>query len=125
MAERFQRFKINNPIKTQKMNVPDIILDLLEAQKNFDSKAYAACFLETALVYDENETHTGQEEIMKWNEKTNETYQTQLEALEISTNNTTNILTTRVSGTFEGSPIVLKYHFELKDEKINSLKITG
>lgn len=107
------------------MNLPIIILELLKAQADFDSKAYAECFSDTALVYDENEIHKGPHEIMKWNEKTNKMYQTQLEVLEFATSNTTNILTTKGTGTFEGSPIVLKYHFELKDGKINSLKITA
>jgi ketosteroid isomerase-like protein len=103
------------------MNLPNIISDLLAAQTNFDSKAYAACFSETALVFDENETHKGQNEIEKWNEKTNEMYQTQLEALEFAKN----VLTTKVTGNFEGSPIVLKYHFELKEGKIDRLEITN
>jgi hypothetical protein len=106
------------------MNLPNIILDLIAAQSNFDSKAYAECFSELALVFDENETHKGQNEIMKWNEKTNKMYQTQLEVLDFSIVDTTTILTTKVSGNFEGSPIVLKYHFELKAGKIDSLKIT-
>lgn len=103
------------------MNLPNIISDLVVAHANFDSKAYAACFLETAVVFDENETHTGQNEIERWNEKTNEIYQTQLEVVSFETD----ILTTKVTGNFEGSPIVLKYHFEFKDGKINRLQITN
>jgi hypothetical protein len=48
-------------------------------------------------------------------------YHTQLEVLEFETN----ILTTKVTGNFEGSPIVLKYHFELKEGKIDRLQITN
>ena len=62
---------------------------------------------------------------MQWNEKTNAEYQTQLEPIEFSTTGNTSILTTKVSGTFDGSPIVLKYHFELNNGRITSLKITG
>lgn len=105
------------------MNLPNIISDLIAAQANFDSKAYAECFTESALVFDENETHKGQNEIKKWNEKTNKMYQTQLEILDFSIADATNILTTKVSGNFAGSPIVLKYYFELKEGKINSFKI--
>lgn len=107
------------------MKLPSILLELLAAQENFDSKAYAKCFSETALVYDENETHKGSSEILQWNEKTNKMYKTQLEVLGFELSNTTNILTTKVSGSFDGSPIVLKYHFELENEKIESLKITA
>jgi hypothetical protein len=107
------------------MNLPSIIKDLIEVQAKFDSKAYANCFSETAIVFDENETHTGQQEIMQWNEKTNAKYQTQLEPIEFYTIDKTSILTTKVSGNFDGSPIVLKYHFELNNGQIDALKITG
>jgi hypothetical protein len=33
------------------------------------------------------------------------------------------ILTAEISGTFEGSPVVLKYHFEIKNGLIQSLKV--
>ena len=102
------------------MNVPNIISDLLAAQAHFDSKAYADCFLETAFVFDENKTHKGHKEIEKWNEKTNEMYQSQLEVLDFKENT----MIAKTSGNFEGSPIVLKYHFEFEREKIASLKIT-
>ena len=41
------------------MNLPKVITDLVEAQNNFDSLAYAECFSETAVVFDEGKTHTG------------------------------------------------------------------
>ena len=107
------------------MNLPDIIKDFIKAQASFDSKAYADCFSDTAIVFDEGETHKGQPEIMQWNEKTNAKYKTQLEPIEFSTIDKTSVLTAKVSGTFDGSPIVLKYHFELNNGQINALKITG
>lgn len=107
------------------MNLPNIISDLITAQANFDSQAYAKCFSKTALVFDENEVHKGQNEIEKWNEKTNKIYKTELDILDFSVKDTSNILMTKVTGTFEGSPIVLKYHFELKNEMIERLKITA
>lgn len=36
-----------------------------------------------------------------------------------------NILSAEISGTFPGSPVILKYLFELSDGLIQSLKITG
>ncbi|GAB3921245.1 hypothetical protein [Mucilaginibacter myungsuensis] len=35
------------------------------------------------------------------------------------------VLTAEVSGTFPGSPIVLKFHLVFKDELIDSLIVTG
>ena len=107
------------------MNLPTAISNLIQAQADFDSKTYADCFSDTAIVFDENQTHTGHEEIMQWNEKTNAKYQTQLEPIEFSIIDKTSTMTTKVSGTFEGSPIILKYHFELLNGQITALKITG
>lgn len=105
------------------MELPTIISDLLKAQANFNSADYAHCFSPAAIVYDEGETHQGKKEIQAWNEKTNKKYSTQLEPIGFSTGNV-HILTTKLSGTFEGSPIILKFHFELKNELIESLRIT-
>ncbi len=38
---------------------------------------------------------------------------------------TSGVLAAQVSGTFDGSPLVLKYNFEFMDGLILSLKVTG
>jgi hypothetical protein len=54
---------------------------------------------------------------------TNEKYKTKYEPLDVSTKNGKIILTVKVSGTFDGSPIILKYIFEVKEAKIISLRV--
>lgn len=105
------------------MNIPDIITDLANAQNNFDSKAYSNCFSETAVVFDEGKTYKGKTNIQQWIEKATREYQTVMNPLEYSA--THEILKAEVSGNFPGSPVVLSYHFKLKDGLIQSLKITG
>ncbi|MEA5402865.1 hypothetical protein VB776_08065 [Arcicella sp. DC2W] len=105
------------------MNLPNVIVDLTNAQNNFDSVAYANCFSETAVVFDEGKTHKGKTEIQQWIEKANDEYQAVMKPLEYSL--TEEVLEAEVSGNFPGSPIVLSYHFKLKDGLIESLKITG
>lgn len=107
------------------MNLPNIISDLLSAQANFNSTAYASCFSEMAVILDEGETHKGRDEIRQWNDTTNAKYKTTLEPIDFSTSDKTSILTAKVSGTFDGSPVILKYHFELKNGLIEGLKITS
>ncbi|PWV54319.1 nuclear transport factor 2 family protein [Chitinophaga sp. S165] len=107
------------------MNLPEVLSSLLAAQTNFNSKTYADCFSETAVVFDEGKTHTGRQEIKDWNEDTNTKYRTRLKPVGFYTEGEESILETEVSGTFSGSPLVLKYHFKLEDELIASLKITG
>ena len=55
--------------------------------------------------------------------KANQDYKATMKALEYSESN--EILKAEVTGNFPGSPIVLVYHFKLKDGLIDSLKITG
>jgi len=105
------------------MNLPKVIADLVKAQSNFDSSAYADCFTETAIVFDEGKTHSGKTEVKNWIEKANREYKAIMKPLEYS--ETTQKLKAEISGTFPGSPVVLKYHFEIIDGRIQSLKITG
>ncbi|HZZ76826.1 MAG TPA: nuclear transport factor 2 family protein [Puia sp.] len=105
------------------MNLPNVISNLLTAQNHFDSRAYADCFSEHSSVFDENEIFKGREEIKRWNGSTNAKYQTQLEPVEYFAND--HLLHVKVSGTFKGSPIILKYQFEISDGQISRLRITS
>jgi len=104
------------------MNLPSIISELVKAQNNFNRHSYADCFTETAVVFDEGKTHNGKTEIENWIDTANKEYKAVMKPLDY--NEKENILSAEISGTFPGSPIVLKYHFELGDGLIESLKIT-
>lgn len=103
------------------MNLPEVVTKLIKTQNNFDSTAYANCFTETAVVFDEGKTHKGRTEIKNWIDKANKEYQAVMKPLEYS--ETEHTLKTEVSGTFPGSPIIMTYHYEFKDGLIQSLKI--
>lgn len=120
MAELFQLY---NNLKTNKMNLPNIITALVKAQTQYDSYAYADCFTDTATVFDEGKNHNGKTEIESWIAAANSKYKTVMKPIDY--NEKQNILSAETSGTFPGSPVVLKYHFELNDGLIQSLKITG
>jgi len=105
------------------MYLPTVITDLVKAQDNFDSLAYASCFSETAIVVDEGNTYKGRTEIRNWIDKANQQYRTIMKPIEFS--ETENILKAEISGDFPGSPAVLSYHFGFTDALIQSLKITG
>ncbi|PKW20805.1 nuclear transport factor 2 family protein [Flavobacterium lindanitolerans] len=107
------------------MNLPKIITDLVNAQNSFDSIAYTNCFSETAVVFDEGKTHNGRVEIQYWIEESNEKYRSVMKPLEYTENGTSSVLSAECSGTFPGSPIVLKFHFDIVDGLIQHLKVTG
>lgn len=103
------------------MNLPNVITELVQAQNNFDSTAYANCFTETAVVFDEGKTHNGKTEIKNWIDKANKDYQATMEPLDYS--ETEHTLKAEVSGNFPGSPVILTYYYEFENGLIQSLKI--
>ena len=105
------------------MNLPKVITNLIEAQNNSDSITYSNCFAKTAVVFDEGNTHKGKVEIQHWIAEANKKYKTVMNPIEYD--EAKEILKTKVSGTFDGSPVILSYHFEILDGLIQSLKITG
>ena len=106
------------------MNLPKVISDLVNAQNNFDSTAYANCFSENAVVFDEGKTHNGRLDIQQWIDESNEKYKSVMKPLEYIVNGTSSILSAECSGTFPGSPITLKFHFDIIDGQIKHLKVT-
>jgi hypothetical protein len=107
------------------MKLPNVVQELIKAQNNFDSVAYANLFSETSVVYDEGKTHTGRKEIQKWIAESNEKYKSVMQPVEYTETGKKGILSAKVSGTFEGSPAVLKFNFEMNEGLIQSLKISG
>ncbi|PKK35524.1 hypothetical protein BWI96_16615 [Siphonobacter sp. SORGH_AS_0500] len=107
------------------MNLPKVLTDLVTAQNNFDSVAYANCFLETAVVFDEGKTHKGRKEIEHWIADANERYEAVMKPVSFEEKETESLLKAEISGNFNGSPAVLNYQLEIKDGFIQSLKVTG
>ncbi len=107
------------------MNLPKVITELVKTQNSFDSVAYANCFSETAVAFDEGKTHNGRKEIEQWIADANNRYQSIMEPVSFEENGTESILKAEVSGNFPGSPLILSYHLEMASEQIQSLKITG
>ena len=106
------------------MELPQLVAQFVKTQNTYDSKAYTECFTETAIVHDEGKTHTGKKEIQAWIEDANERYRSVMKPLQYDESGSNGVLTAQVSGTFPGTPIVLKFHLGLKDGLIHSLNVT-
>ncbi|MET0243708.1 MAG: nuclear transport factor 2 family protein [Flavitalea sp.] len=107
------------------MKLHQLVQRFVETQNNYDSKAYVECFTDTAVVHDEGKVHTGKEEIRQWIEHSNEQYRSVMKPLKYDESASGGVLTAEVSGTFPGSPAVLRFHLGLKNDLIDSLKVTG
>ncbi|MBS1663662.1 MAG: nuclear transport factor 2 family protein [Bacteroidetes bacterium] len=107
------------------MQIPPIIEKLISAQNKLDSHAFTACFAAEATVVDEGRTYQGTAEIEPWIAAANQKYNSHMKALDYLENEGRDTLITEVSGTFPGSPIVLRYNFELRDGLIRSLRVSS
>jgi hypothetical protein len=106
------------------MNLPNVLAELVKAQDNFDSVAYANCFSEIAVVFDEGNTYKGRTEIKEWIDEANEKFKVVMKPIGFTETETTSVLTAEVSGSFDGSPVLLDYHFKIVADKIDGLEIT-
>ncbi|MBL0740733.1 nuclear transport factor 2 family protein [Chryseolinea lacunae] len=107
------------------MKLPNVVQELIKAQNNFDSEAYANLFSETGVAYDEGKTHTGRKEVQQWIAEANEKYKSVMQPVDYTQTDNKGILSANVSGTFPGSPALLKFYFEINEGLIQSLKISG
>lgn len=107
------------------MELPKVLIDLVAAQESYNSVAYANCFSETTVVYDEGKMHKGRKEIEKWISNANKNYKAIVKPISFEKNEDESILKAEVSGNLSGSPIVLSYRLNIVSNQIQFLKITG
>lgn len=107
------------------MEIPIIIKALVAAQAENNSAKYIDCFSETAIVHDEGQLHSGKRQIRQWNEKTSREYQMTWQPLAYDGTDKKGVLTTKVTGTFPGSPITMQFHFEMEGGLIQSIAMKG
>jgi len=101
-----------------------IINDYVTASNAHDVKSILSCFSDDAVVHDEGETLHGEKAIEGWIAETIEKYKFQFKPLSIKEDKVdVVIVTVEVSGTFDGSPVTLDYHFTIESDKIRSLTI--
>ena len=86
-------------------------------------EAVARCFTEDAVVKDEGRTHRGRAAIRQWKEEASTKYQYTSEPLACEPRDGTVVVTSRLTGTFPGSPVNLRFFFVLEGDKIASLEI--
>jgi hypothetical protein len=90
-----------------------------------DAGRVAQCFTENAVVIDERREHHGRPAIANWKAAATAKYHYTSEPIGIETPGTDLTVTARLVGDFPGSPVNLKYHFTLEDDKIARLEITS
>ena len=104
------------------LDLPGPIAAYFAADKD-DGEAVARCFTEAAVVKDEGRTYRGRAAIRQWKEETSTRYQYTSEPFACEPRDGTVVVTSRLTGTFPGSPVNLRFFFVLEGDAIASLEI--
>lgn len=83
----------------------------------------ARCFADDAVVIDEHHQHRGRTAIVAWNAANRAKYGFTSEPLTSVCEGDVVIVSAKVSGSFPGSPVTLRYHFTIKGGLITQLEI--
>jgi len=105
------------------IELPRVIQRYVEASNAHDVSSTVACFAPDGVVRDEGQTLRGKEAIGDWIATTIAKYRFHFTPLHLETGNAEIVVTIEVSGTFDGSPVTLDYHFMVKHDQISSLTI--
>jgi ketosteroid isomerase-like protein len=105
------------------IDLPTPIAVYIAAENRGDADTLAKCFAEDAVVRDEGRTIKGVDAIKRWKAETTKKYQHTVEPLASVQKDGKIIVTNRLTGNFPGSPIELRFIFELDGDKIASLEI--
>lgn len=105
------------------IKLPPIIDAFLKAKNDYDSFAFVECFADDAIVQDEGREMRGKAIVKKWIEDSNAKYQDTVTAQGLVERDNETVLTAQVSGYFEGSPVLLDFHFIINEGKIIRLSI--
>lgn len=104
------------------IDLPEPIAEYFGADR-VNGDAVARCFTSDAVVKDEGHTHTGVEAIRKWKTEASAKYRYKVVPLASEKQGGTTVVTSRMTGSFPGSPVTLRYSFRLERGKISFLEI--
>jgi SnoaL-like protein len=105
------------------LHLPEPIAAYFNADQR-DGDAVASCFTKQAVVKDEGQTHRGPEAIKAWKTATSAKFTYTSVPFAVEQKDGRYIVTSRLTGTFPGSPVDLRYFFQLEGDKVAYLQIT-
>jgi len=106
-----------------KPDLPSVIESYFAAGNANDAARIAAHFTADARVKDEGRWRAGVAEIEDWAREARAKYQYTATPLAIEEDGDARIVTAHLVGNFPGSPVDLRYRFELAEGKIARLEI--
>ena len=106
------------------LQLPEPIARYFTADLDPDPQSMADCFSDQATVRDENNIHTGRDEIRQWKVDYSKKYTAKSTPISMMRERGRTVVTCNVEGNFPGSPIDLRFSFRLEGDKIVDLEIT-
>ena len=103
--------------------LPPTIAAYIAASNARNAEALIGCFTLDAIVVDEGQTYRSLDAIRQWIAQTEATYAVTLAVTHVAEQGSETVVSCRVSGTFPGSPIDLRFFFTLEGDKIAALTI--
>jgi len=97
----------------------------IQAANAHDTSALLGTLTTDAVVTDEGREYRGHEEIKQWSHRSIQEYQATLDVTEVIQTRDETVVTAQVAGTFDGSPLPLRFHFTISSDKIAALTIRG
>lgn len=107
------------------IKLPTPIGAFFDAESRNDAEALSQVFAEDGVVLDEGHVIQGWDAIGLWLAETRKKYEHTVEPLSSATTGDETIVTCRLSGTFPGSPIKVRFIFKLHGNAITSLEVTS
>ena len=104
------------------LDLPTPIAAYFTADKE-GGEAVARCFTDDAVVKDEGHVYRSRVAIRQWKADVSTRYQYVSEPLACEQKDGKVVVTCRLTGNFPGSPLNLRFFFELEGDKIASLEI--
>jgi len=105
------------------LDLPKPVAAYFTADKSNDEGVFSQCFTESAVVRDEGHTYQGRAAVKQWKADASVKYQYTSEPFACERKDGTVVVTSRLTGNFPGSPVNLRFIFELEGDKISSLEI--
>ncbi|HEX8112847.1 MAG TPA: nuclear transport factor 2 family protein [Kofleriaceae bacterium] len=104
-------------------NLEPSIAQYIEGVNAFDADLAATGFAVDAVVHDEGRDHAGLAAIRAWIQDANTRYSTQIAIDTLTQQGDATVVHATISGRFPGSPLPLRFSFQLHAGRIQRLEI--
>lgn len=94
-----------------------------ESEAHDDTLRVADCFAPDAVVTDEQRTHRGLQTIRTWKAESKAATKYRVTPVSAEADGHRIVVIGRVEGEFPGSPVMLRYAFDLEGDRISALEI--